>query len=249
MTQNNFVLPSQNSSLSSLSLRLSPGQVLVTAGDEVNTVFTVRSGRLKCLRQFESKEFLVGILGPRDSVGFSDLFDFSDLAVGPGAKPRYRDTYKAVGEVVLMVQSRATAEGWLATAPVGLREAIFGVGRRFRVERYLKRPLDLMPVRARVAATIWILAAQHSGNDAKNQVPVLDLGLTREEVAHLAGTVYESVIRTLTSLQRDGVIELDGRAIKILKEDQLARIGQICLGSLDREPRRGPTIYEKNGVI
>lgn len=43
--------------------------------------------------------------------------------------------------------------------------------------------------------------------------------LSRKDIANIAGTTYETVIRVLSELDRLGVIELDGKSIKITGRD------------------------------
>ncbi len=236
MEQNELVLPSQvSASVSSSSGRSSEllkavattnvlrhGEILVRAGDELTGVFTVRSGCLKRLRKYQKKDFLVSLVGKGELIGLEDFLRPASLGT-----VRYRDTFEAIGDVVVTAEPLSSLQIWWTNAPKSLGGFS---GATLRPELYLKRPLDLMPVRARVAATLWLLAQEHGRIDAISRTRRLDLGLTREEVAHLAGTVYESVIRTLTGLKRDGIIDLQGRSIQILKEDQLARAGQIVLG-------------------
>lgn len=206
----------------SAAVVLRNGEILVRAGEELAGVFTVRSGCLKRSRRYQKKDFLVSLVGKGELIGLDDFLRPASLGV-----LRFRDTYEAIGDVVLILEPLASLQSWWAQAPASV--GIFATS-SLRPEHYLKRPLDLMPVRARVAATLWLLAQEHSRVDAISRTRRLDLGLTREEVAHLAGTVYESVIRTLTGLKRDGIIDLQGRSIQILKEDQLARVGQIVIG-------------------
>lgn len=55
----------------------------------------------------------------------------------------------------------------------------------------------------------------------------LKIALTREELANMVGTATESVIRLLSEFKQDGLIELQGRRIKILDEKALIKIGNI----------------------
>lgn len=56
---------------------------------------------------------------------------------------------------------------------------------------------------------------------------VLQISLTREELANIVGTATESVIRLLSEFKQDQMIELNGRKIKILDEPGLIRIGNL----------------------
>lgn len=49
----------------------------------------------------------------------------------------------------------------------------------------------------------------------------LSYTLSRKDLASMAGTTYESTVRSLSELQKDGAIELDGKSIKIISEKKL----------------------------
>jgi CRP-like cAMP-binding protein len=53
---------------------------------------------------------------------------------------------------------------------------------------------------------------------------VLQISLTREELANIVGTATESVIRFLSEFKQDRLIDLSGRKIIILNETGLTRI-------------------------
>jgi CRP-like cAMP-binding protein len=56
---------------------------------------------------------------------------------------------------------------------------------------------------------------------------VLQISLTREELANIVGTATESVIRLLSEFKQDRLIELSGRKIIILNETGLTRIANM----------------------
>jgi CRP/FNR family transcriptional regulator, polysaccharide utilization system transcription regulator len=56
---------------------------------------------------------------------------------------------------------------------------------------------------------------------------VLQIYLTREELANLIGTATESVIRLLSEFKQDKLIELQGRKIRIVDETRLTRIANM----------------------
>jgi CRP-like cAMP-binding protein len=68
----------------------------------------------------------------------------------------------------------------------------------------------------------------HLKNDfGLDENQVLQISLTREELANIVGTATESVIRLLSEFKQDELIELNGRKIKILDEAALIRIGNL----------------------
>ena len=53
------------------------------------------------------------------------------------------------------------------------------------------------------------------------------LTLTREEIANLIGTATESAIRLISEFKSDGLIEVEGRNIKVLNPDRLKKLGHV----------------------
>ncbi len=219
---------------------LANGEVLVKEGQPFLGLVTVKSGCLKRYRHYQSQGFLTGIVASGETIGFAELLAFSSAQ---------QETLEAAGRTEVQIHSAADSFAWLKAAPPHLLSALKEAESKPH-HRQFRRPLELLPVRARVAATIWSLAERHGRADGVNEqtfgslVRVIDLDLTREEIAHLAGTVYESVIRTLTALKKEGVIDLKGRVIRILNETQLARIGQIALSEPKGESNDQDTVSE-----
>jgi len=78
-------------------------------------------------------------------------------------------------------------------------------------------------VRERLAE-ILVHLKNDFGLDENN---ILQISLTREELANIVGTATESVIRLLSEFKQDQLIELNGRKVKILDEAGLIRIGNL----------------------
>lgn len=57
--------------------------------------------------------------------------------------------------------------------------------------------------------------------------PTIELSITRKEIGELAGISTESAIRLLSELNHDGIIQLDGKVITILKENLLEKLSKI----------------------
>ncbi|MEX2365411.1 MAG: helix-turn-helix domain-containing protein, partial [Pseudohongiellaceae bacterium] len=53
----------------------------------------------------------------------------------------------------------------------------------------------------------------------------LRLPMSRQDIGNFLGLTIETVSRTFTRLQKDGIIEVDGREIRILDHD---RLNHIC---------------------
>ena len=60
-----------------------------------------------------------------------------------------------------------------------------------------------------------------------NSESVLQISLTREELANIVGTATESVIRLLSEFKQDSFIDINGRKIKILNLPGLMKLGNV----------------------
>lgn len=236
---------------------LRPGETLINEGDDCSGGhWRIKKGVLKLKRAYRTGLFLETLIGSGEELIFSASHGRSEFQI------------QAASDVV--VEAIASSNKALASVSTKLTP-------QFRMnpsntdldlfapfQSALKRPVELMPVRSRVAAVVWALGRRfghyktHSveggqertgsvpaAGQAASQVIEINLDLTREEIGHLAGTVYESVIRSLTSLKKDGILDLEGRSISILREDQLARVGQIVLGSSPQDPAFEDGSFEK----
>ena len=54
--------------------------------------------------------------------------------------------------------------------------------------------------------------------------PSKSINISRRDLAGVAGIATESLIRTLTDLKKEGVIEIEGRNIRIVDIDKLEAI-------------------------
>jgi CRP/FNR family transcriptional regulator len=74
------------------------------------------------------------------------------------------------------------------------------------------------PIRERLAETLLFIKETYG---FEPDGITLAVKLSREEIANLVGTATESTIRLLSEFKKEGMIELDGKKIQILKPKQL----------------------------
>jgi CRP/FNR family transcriptional regulator len=81
--------------------------------------------------------------------------------------------------------------------------------------------LQILDPKVRIAI-ILIKSIDVFGFD-KNEKTKLSFTLSRYDIANLAGTTYETVIRTLAHFSKEKIIILDGKEICINKEKELRK--------------------------
>lgn len=80
------------------------------------------------------------------------------------------------------------------------------------------------PIRERLAETLLFIKETY-GFEADGIT--LNVQLSREEIANLVGTATESTIRLLSEFKKDGIVELEGKKIRILHTDRLLRTANL----------------------
>ncbi|MBI2522214.1 MAG: Crp/Fnr family transcriptional regulator [Bdellovibrio sp.] len=90
------------------------------------------------------------------------------------------------------------------------------------IERHELRILSLSKksVRERVAETLINLVNSYGTASGKNSVSIPNI-FSRIELSSLAGTANETLIRTLSELQKEGVIKLKNGCIDVIAHDEL----------------------------
>jgi CRP/FNR family transcriptional regulator len=80
------------------------------------------------------------------------------------------------------------------------------------------------PIRERLAETLLFIKETY-GFEADGIT--LSVRLSREEIANLVGTATGSTIRLLSEFKKDGMVELDVKKIKILRQKELIKTANL----------------------
>nr|AAA74224.1 lcrE [Rhizobium sp.] len=186
--------------------RFTPAAAVFWEGDQARHIFEVVEGTLRAVRILnDGRRVIIGFLRPGDLLGVS-------------VKEHYLYTVEAITHVELRRFSRRRFESESARAP-HLREQLFS-----RLCDEMAAAQDQMVLLSRrsaeekVAGFLLMMARGQS----ENRRPVIELPMTRLDVADYLGMTIETVSRTITKLAGSGVIAIVGRhAIAILKMDAL----------------------------
>jgi CRP/FNR family transcriptional regulator len=80
------------------------------------------------------------------------------------------------------------------------------------------------PVRERLAETLLFI---HETYGVESDGQTLNVRLSREEIANLVGTATESAIRLLSEFRKEGLIELEGKKIRLLQMEHLIKTANL----------------------
>ncbi len=190
------------------------GQSLFRAGDEQGRVFAVRTGALKTLAVTpDGEEHVLGFHLP------GELLGLDSLASGTHCVEAVALADSQVCEIPLQgLLNRGAASPDLGAR---LLQVLGGnaMGSRVHVDLLLRRQAD-----ERVAMFLYDLLLRYGRNGAN---PSLVLPMGREDVGRYLGLALETVSRSLTRLQEEGLIEVSGRSVRVLDEARLRDVAML----------------------
>lgn len=190
-------------------LVLARGEVLFRAGDRAGDVYVIRAGLVKLVRPGRhGREMIVALMGPGDAFGEAALFDPDPRSV----------TAVAVEEGRVARIDAGALRRELARRPELAERLLQIAARRVRRSTEAVSELVVLDAGARVARRLLDLHDRFGDRDAGALH-----GLTQEELAQLVGVTRETVNKILGDFAGRGWLWCEGRAVRVLRPDLLAR--------------------------
>ncbi len=191
--------------------RFKKGETLYHEGRRINGVYCINSGIVKIFKTgFDGKEQILMFARKGDIIGYRSVLA-NELAC---------------------TTAKMIEDGLLCFIPADLLLEFVKNNTSFSYEimkmackelgsanQYIT-DLAQKSVRERLAEILLHLADKFGINEDN----LLNIILTREELANIVGTATESVIRLLSEFKHSGLIELQGRKIRILDKEGLKHI-------------------------
>lgn len=181
--------------------RLVRGERIWSYGGAPDHFLIVLSGVIKLVAPVGSKQTILGVFGPSESIGYWAVLDGSTY-IG--------DAYSVSERVeILLVPAKALRDalGRCPRAQVAMHHALL------THSRALRRKIDVMSagsVPQRLASLLLSLADRF-GDEAEDGSTILPVPLGRNDLALLVGTTVETAIRAMRKWQKEGLVEtVDG---------------------------------------
>jgi len=178
-------------------------------GDHPSALFFVNKGKVKAIKTDDyGKELVTELFGEGEFMGYIPLLE------GAG----YRDTAIAIEDTEVSIIPKEDFTGLITRNKDVANKFIKMLSNNIaeKEERLLK--LAYGSVRERTAEALLDLQENHSDPEFD------DIRISREDLASIVGTATESLIRTLSEFKSDGLVEIDGRKIRIVNENALRKL-------------------------
>lgn len=188
-------------------------QPLYLTGDPSSNVYLLKKGRVKIANTAPSgKEVTFDILEPGEVFGELDVLEDA---------PRSTSA-ETLDDAVICVIPRKDFDQYLAMHPTVMFKLTKLIGLRLKKIQSRVEDLVFREVPARLAHLLSELGKTEGV--AEKQGIRLKVKLTHQEMANLIGCSRETVSTTMGQFRDDGLIQIDGRTITILKPDGLSRL-------------------------
>jgi len=193
----------------------SKGQTIFNEGNYPSGLFCINKGRVKLSQTgFEGKEQIIRLAKDGDVMGYRSLIS--------------GDPYSATATVledskICVIPKNIFFE--LLRKDVKLTGKIMKLladDLKFAQNKITN--LAQKPVIERLAETLLMLKEYYG---IKDEDAYLNITITREEIANIVGTATETAIRLLSELRKEGILEIEGKKIKILRSEALLKLANL----------------------
>jgi CRP-like cAMP-binding protein len=181
--------------------KIGRGESVFYEGDEGNGFYIVIEGKVKIFKMsLQGKEQILHIFGEGEPFGEVPVFHGQPFPATAEALIATRVLFFPRREFVRIVtQSPSIALNMLAMLSMRLR--------RFTSQI---ESLSLKEVPARLASYLLYLSEEQGGADS------VELEISKGQLASLLGTIPETLSRIFAKMSEEGLIEVQGRTIKLL---------------------------------
>ncbi len=186
-------------------------QIIYSEGNHPVRIFYIQKGKVKTFKtNDDGKELTVALHGEGDYVGYTAVLE----------ETIYKDTAEAMEDTTLAVMGKEEFEKLLQENKSVSQQFI-----KLLAHSVTEREKQLIGIaynslRKRVAETLVLLQDKYNTNKTEN----FSIHISREDLAHIAGTATESVIRTLSDFKNEKLIDNKQGSIVILDHKKLSSL-------------------------
>jgi CRP/FNR family transcriptional regulator len=187
------------------------GETIFTEGEEADGFYVVVRGRVKIFKLSpEGKEQVLHLVGFQEPFGEVPVFSGGNF-------PAHAE---ALEESLLLFFPRAAFVDLMRSDPSLAMNMLALLSGRLRQFAGLIEGLSLKGVPARLASYLIYLS------DRAKDDPYVRLDIPKTLLANVLGTIPETVSRVLGKMASDGLIEVEGRRIRLLDRKRLAALSK-----------------------
>lgn len=193
------------------------GTTIFSEGDEVKGIYQIYSGKLKVVSSVNGdKERIVRLAAAEQMLGHRGLGGDMIYPVSAITLEKSQVTFIPIDIFYKAIK---------ANSELAFQMMQFYAD-EFKITERRMRMMETMTAREKVGFSI-MRVIKAFGFDA-NDATLLDFTPSRKDLASLAGTTYETVIRVLSNLEKENIIVQEGKSIRVLDQTYLESLCESC---------------------
>jgi CRP/FNR family transcriptional regulator, cyclic AMP receptor protein len=183
-------------------------QPIYTEGNHPNRLYYVQKGKVKtCKTNDAGKELTVGLFNEGDFFGYNALLE----------ETVYKETAEAIEDSDIAIIPKEDFENLLHSSREVTHKFIKLLAKNITEKENQLLGLAYNSLRKRVADALLTLQAKYK----KESQDKFSIHISREDLANIAGTATESLIRTLSDFKSENLVEIKDGNIIITNEKKL----------------------------
>lgn len=199
-------------SCSKSCIKYKKGQTIFYEGTRPMGIYCLNKGKVKVFKlSSQGKEQIIKICQAGDLLGYRATL----------SNEFYSASATVLEDAAICFIPKEDFMGVLSNNPAFYGKVVKKLCHELGIAREQVTDLAQKSVRERLAGNLLML--NKSYHDDGHEDDMIDVALSREDLANIVGTATETVIRLLSDFKKDGLISLEGKKIKILKPRELAR--------------------------
>ena len=184
-------------------------RLIYAEGNHPVKLYYIQKGKIKTFKtNDDGKGLTVGLYGEGDYVGFTSILEGTI----------YKETAEAIEDTTLVIIDRDEFEKLLHKNKEVAHQFIQLLAQSVTDREKQLVGIAYNSLRKRVAEALVLLQKKYT----KDNEDKFSIHISREDLAHIAGTATESIIRTLSDFKSEKLIDIQNGNISIINEKKLA---------------------------
>ena len=193
------------------------GQTLFVEGNPTHGLFCVKWGAVKLTKMgIDGKDVIVRLVGTGGVLGHRSVFSANHYGASATALEETKVCFIEKKLITELIEKDSS----VAYSIIGHLSLELGASEKKQASFSQKN------VEGRVCELLFILK-QSYGEKLDDNLIRINLKLSREDMASYLGIATETLIRTISELKKERIINQDGKNIIILDENKLIKWGKI----------------------
>ena len=183
-------------------------QIVYSEGNHPLRLYFVKTGKVKTYKiNDDGKELITSLYSTGDFLGYVALLEGKD----------YKETAEALEETELVIIPRQEFDDLLNSNPAVTRKFVSLLANNITEKEDQLLSLAYNSLRKKVADALMVLSKKYNPDND----PSFVIDMSRENLANIAGTAKESLIRTLSDFKDEKLIDIQQGNVLILNKKKI----------------------------